>query len=68
MGRITSLITVGNHPYVGNKESKEIHLPDCIWVEKMNNIRNKTAFDKIERGIGQGYNGCIYCLPEHNTG
>ncbi len=67
MGRVTSLISVKEHPYIGNRSTKEIHLPNCKWAKRMNQVRNMVVFDKIERGIKRGYNGCKYCLPKYNT-
>jgi len=67
VGRITQLIEVGDHALVGNRNSKELHLPECIWVSKMTQ-KNKIAYDKVSRAINSGFNGCRFCLPEYDKG
>lgn len=67
VGRIAQLLVVGDHPFVANTNSREVHLPGCVWVKRMSKA-NMVAYDKMERAIGRGYNGCHYCLPEYDTG
>jgi hypothetical protein len=67
VGRITQLLAVGEHPFVANRNSREVHLPDCIWVKRMSSS-NKIAYDTVERATKHGFNGCHYCLSEYDTG
>lgn len=66
-GRITRRINIGKFPYIGNKNSNELHRANCPWVEKMSG-HNKVAFTKIEIGLNRGYDGCHTCLLEHDHG
>ncbi len=66
MGRITNMFVVGDHPFIANRNLREIHKSTCKYVEKIKNI-NKVAYSSIDRGISHGYNGCYYCLPEFDT-
>ena len=34
VGRITQLLEVGEHALIGNRNSKEVHLPTCVWPPK----------------------------------
>jgi hypothetical protein len=67
MGRITKRLIVGDYPYVANRNSGEVHEANCEWVHKMS-PRNKIAYRELEQALKHGFNGCRYCLPEHNTG
>jgi murein tripeptide amidase MpaA len=67
MGRVTKRILVGEHPYVANRNSGEVHIANCEWVKKMSS-RNKIAYRELELALKHGYNGCYYCLPEFDTG
>lgn len=55
--------------YIGNRISREIHLPDCQWVTKMNET-NKIpiyGFGEVSEMIKyKGYNGCFYCLRRYD--
>lgn len=53
--------------FIGNENTKEIHVPDCYWVTQMY-AGNKVYFHTIEEAITKGYNGCHYCLKEYDTG
>jgi hypothetical protein len=66
MGRITKRLAVGEHPYVANHSSKEVHAANCEWVGRMS-ARNKVAYRDVSLALKRGYNGCYYCLPEHDT-
>jgi hypothetical protein len=66
MGRVTQLLAVGEHPFIANKNTKELHNNNCKWVKKMNN-KNKIAYKEIPRAIKHNYNGCRYCLPDYDT-
>ncbi|MBE9580165.1 MAG: caspase family protein [Proteobacteria bacterium] len=67
MGRITQMIAVGEYPFVANRGTGELHLRNCRWVNKMNRS-NMVAYGTLERALKHKYNGCHYCLPEHDTG
>lgn len=67
VGRITKRLIVGDHPYVANRRTGEVHMANCEWVRKMSG-RNKSAYRELELALNRGYNGCHYCLPEQDTG
>jgi hypothetical protein len=48
-----------------NSNSKEVHRSDCIWVGKMND-QNKVPYDSLQQALGDGYDGCFYCLKDHH--
>lgn len=52
--------------YIGNSNTREIHLPKCEWILKIQN-EHLIAFDSIETAIAHGYNGCHYCLNDYDT-
>lgn len=67
VGRITRRIAIGDHPYVGNRNTRELHIRGkCIW-EKMMSGKNRVAFSDPDTAVNKGYNGCAYCMPEINT-
>ncbi len=66
MGRVTRLLAVGDHPFMGNSRTLEVHLANCEWAAKTSK-RNKVAYQGVERALKQGYNGCRFCLPEYDT-
>jgi astacin len=53
--------------YVGNKRTKELHQPDCRWVDRMA-VWNKKYFTTQEEAITSNYNGCWYCTRHLDTG
>ena len=53
--------------YVGNKNTKELHEPDCRWVARMSHY-NKKYFATQEEAITSNYNGCWYCIRHFDTG
>ncbi len=67
MGRVTRMLAVGDYPFLANRRTLEVHVPNCEWAAKTS-ARNKVAYDSIDRALKHGYNGCAYCLPEYNTG
>ncbi len=67
MGRVTKQLLVGDHPYVANRRSGEVHLANCGWVRKMSG-RNKLGYKELQLALQHGFNGCRFCLPEHDTG
>ncbi|MFC1864985.1 peptidase C13 family protein, partial [Chloroflexota bacterium] len=67
MGQITQLLAVGDHPFVANINTGELHNNTCQWVQKMSS-RNKVAYKELSRAIKHNYNGCRYCLPAYDTG
>ena len=56
-------------PYVANKnpESMELHKRECEWAHRIA-FRNRVYYCELEEALAAGYDGCAYCLPEHNTG
>lgn len=66
MGRVTHLLAVGDHPFMANRGSKEVHKANCIWAKKMGR-KNRLAYTTVERALQHGCNGCAYCLPEFDT-
>ncbi len=66
VGRITKRLIVGDHPFVANRRTREVHVANCEWVRKMSG-KNKSAYRELELALKRGYNGCHYCLPEHDT-
>lgn len=67
MGRVTKRLLVGDYPYAANRRSSEVHIANCEWGKKISPI-NKVAYRELELALKHGYNGCRYCLPEHDTG
>ncbi len=53
--------------YIGNKRSKELHLPGCVWARRMSPW-NRRYYWTIETAMHSGYNGCYYCLRDWDTG
>jgi hypothetical protein len=53
--------------YIGNRRTKELHLPGCVWAIRMS-LRNRRYFWKIEDAKHSGYNGCYYCNRYWDTG
>jgi hypothetical protein len=52
--------------FVGNVNTKELHGPLCSRGRGMNE-EHRRMYDSIEDALEDGYDGCYYCLPEHNT-
>jgi hypothetical protein len=66
MGRVSSMLAVGDYPYVGNSKTREIHVPACEWARRTS-PRRRIALRSVEQALKQGFNGCRFCLPEHST-
>ena len=69
-GRITIEITAVKEleDFVfANPRSGELHVSTCQFWPKIG-PGNKIPYQSIEEGLARGYNGCAYCLPEHDTG
>lgn len=66
VGRVTKRLIVGDHPFVANRRTGEIHKSNCTWVSQMSG-RNKSAYRDVQLALGHGYNGCRTCLPEYDT-
>ena len=58
----TSVNTTESINFVGNKNSKVYHLPDCSSVEKTKD-KNKVNFNTKEEAENQGYSPCKACNP-----
>ncbi|GAB5400835.1 MAG: hypothetical protein Aureis2KO_24200 [Aureisphaera sp.] len=69
-GRITfDIMSIkDSEDYVfGNPRSLELHTIHCPFWEVISD-KNKIPFKEIQDGIDRGYNGCAFCLSEHDTG
>jgi hypothetical protein len=53
--------------YVGNRRTKELHIPQCSWA-KMMHPSNVRYFTTPEKPLQMGYNGCYYCQKFWDTG
>jgi len=67
MGRITRRLNVGQFPFIGNRNTKELHRRNCPWVPFMAS-KNKVAYGELELGLKHGYDGCHTCLLEFDHG
>lgn len=58
----TQATTVASYEYVGNKNSKIFHLPDC---GSLNNTKetNKVYLSTREKAVAEGYSPCKSCNP-----
>lgn len=52
----------GDITYIGNKNSKVFHLPDCSGARNMSE-KNKISLPSREYAIEQGYTPCSLCEP-----
>ncbi|HEX2057567.1 MAG TPA: hypothetical protein VHI71_04280 [Actinomycetota bacterium] len=50
-----------------NPRSGELHISTCPFWDAIG-PGNKVPYQSIEDGLARGYNGCAYCLPDHDTG
>jgi len=48
--------------YIGNKNSKKFHLPDCQWAEKIS-PGNRVYFKSRDEAVKAGYVPCKVCRP-----
>ncbi len=63
MGRVTRLLAIGDHPFLANHNSREVHVSTCQWAQRVS-PRNKSAYQDLERALQHGFDGCHFCLPE----
>jgi len=69
-GQLTIEITAikDREDYVyGNPRSKELHTIFCPFWNQIS-LKNKIPYATVKDGIARGYNGCAFCLSEHDTG
>ena len=52
---------------LGNKNTREFHLPYCVHVKRMNED-NKVKLNSIQEAKTMEYNGCYWCLRGYDTG
>ncbi|HHW57748.1 MAG TPA: nuclease [Clostridia bacterium] len=52
----------GTNYYIGNRNSKIFHYPDCQWAKKIA-PQNKVIFESREEAIKAGYRPCKVCRP-----
>lgn len=67
-GQLTiEFVAIKDHEdYVfGNSNSMELHTIRCPFWPRMN-PRNRVPFLTVEEALARGYNGCHFCLPEHD--
>lgn len=67
MGRVTRRLIIGDHPFMANRRTMEVHKSNCEWAKLMS-PRNKAAYTQVDLALKHGYNGCKYCLPEFDKG
>jgi hypothetical protein len=53
--------------YVGNVNTRELHLPSCYWLNLMA-PSHRRSFWTVEEAKASGYNGCWYCNRFWDTG
>lgn len=49
-----------------NPKSKEVHLTECISVQRMNE-KNKVGYYVLYDAFRDGYDGCKKCIPKYHT-
>ena len=52
----------GKGKYVGHKNSKKFHYPECKWAKKMK-PENQVWFNNREEAVNKGYIPCKVCRP-----
>ncbi len=52
--------------FVGNVHTKELHRPLCSRGGRMNSSHRR-MYDTLEDALQDGYDGCYYCLRQHDT-
>lgn len=67
VGRVTKRLQIGEHPFVANRRSGEVHAANCEWVGRMSG-RNKVAYRELALAVQHGLDGCHYCMPELDAG
>ncbi len=58
-GSLPEKPTVSATQYIGNVNSKVLHLPDCASLPAE---KNRVYFDSYSEAIGAGYNHCSRCM------
>lgn len=53
--------------FFGNPRSHELHVSNCPLWSAMNTVRLVT-FESVEDATARGYDGCRFCLPDHDRG
>ncbi|WP_435374065.1 Ada metal-binding domain-containing protein [Desulfofundulus salinus] len=48
--------------YIGNKNSKKFHRPDCRWAAEIA-PHNRVEFKSREEAVAAGYVPCKVCRP-----
>lgn len=48
--------------FIGNKNSKKFHFPDCQWADKIA-TKNRIYFESRDEAIKAGYEPCKVCMP-----
>lgn len=63
MGRVSRVVAVGEHPFLANRNTHEVHIPTCRWAKAVA-PKNREAYKELEEAMRHGYDGCHYCLTE----
>lgn len=68
-GRVNAhqALTLARLAPIGNSRTHEMHRHWCYWYGQMSR-NNKVYMLTDDEGLSAGYNGCAFCMPEHNTG
>jgi hypothetical protein len=53
--------------FFGNPRSGELHVSKCPLWPKIN-VARLQAFETVNDAIARGFNGCRFCLPDHDNG
>lgn len=62
VGAVTVVARYFTNPmYIGNKNTGELHLPDCQWIARMS-PRNKKPLCDLDAAHKKGYDNCATCL------
>ncbi len=60
--KATATVSTESSAYIGNKNSKVFHTPDCASVTEMSN-KNKVSFQSRDDAEKSGYRPCGSCNP-----
>lgn len=68
-GRVNAhrALTLARAAPIGNRRSREMHRYWCYWYHQMA-PGNKVFLLSDAEGLSAGYNGCRFCMREHDTG
>lgn len=61
-GAVVAPVVPSSGGYIGNKNSKKFHRPDCQWAQKIA-PHNRVVFRSREEAVRAGYVPCKVCRP-----